>query len=66
MGIEDLPFLMLPRDYRERIKRFYEQDGKEKVKGFSREVEEKYKIKFRTIIWNEEQGLRSLSYTPGA
>jgi len=67
MGLEELPFLLLPRDYREKLPDFYKRGGREKVERFARKVEAKYQTKFRPLIWIDNQGgLRSVSNSPSS
>ena len=58
--------LILPENFEKKIKSFYEQNGKETIEKSAREIEKEYDVKFRTINWDENQGLRNISTSPSS
>ncbi len=63
MGLEENPLLMLPKDFKDKIKTFYQIKGKEFLETYIKETENRHKVKFRTQ-WDEQLGLTNISHTP--
>jgi hypothetical protein len=58
-----LPCIRLPRDYKDRVSRFYEQGRKQEVEDYKKTVQEKYlegRFEIR-LQWNEKAGLTNIS-----
>lgn len=64
MKLEDNPLLLLPKNFEEKIPRFYEQRGKEQIEEYAKQIEREYKIDFRLIAWDDRKGLVNISNTP--
>ncbi len=62
----ELPFCMIPRsirkNYTERVKQFYQQQGKEEIEKYAKDVEKKYGLEFESLIWDNESGLKSICF----
>ncbi|MBS3081138.1 hypothetical protein J4221_06715 [Candidatus Pacearchaeota archaeon] len=63
MSLEDNPLLMLPENYENMLQLFYDAGGKKLIEDFAKELEKKYNMRFRSISWNEKQGLTNISYS---
>ena len=64
MKLKDNPFRLLPLDYEEKIKRFYQEGGKEEIQNYAKEIEKEYNIEFRNILWDDKRGLTNISNSP--
>ena len=65
MNLEDNLLLLLPKKAKEKIKKFYQEGGKETIEAYTKTIEREYNITFRNILWDEKRGLTTVSATAG-
>ncbi len=61
-----LPYIKLPRDYKELVPKFYEQERKQDIEDYARIIQERIlesKLEVR-LNWSKEQGLTNISIGP--
>jgi hypothetical protein len=64
-----LPLCFLPQEmqgnYLQRVIRFYENQGRERIEARTREIEAQHLIRFKSLIWDEALGLTNISFSSG-
>lgn len=60
-SVEEKKILTMPKDYQNKINKFYENKGKEKVENFLKEIKEKYNESI-CLYWDEKKGLTNIIF----
>src|SRR3989344_5541345 len=64
MKLEDNPLLILPEDYKGKIKRFYDVSGEDRMRVYAAKLKREHNIEIRTLNFDKEKGLTNVSTSP--
>ena len=64
MKLEDNPLLLLPDDYKGKIKRFYDVSGEDRMRVYAAKLKREHNIEIRTLNFDKEKGLTNVSTSP--